>query len=91
MAKKKYLYFFILLFILLVNCGCNHSKYSQGELDDIANNVKDTYTQPYMSGGGVSLGLYNNDGIIEETKLFNLKENESLKKIIAIGNMIDTE
>ncbi|MEA4895896.1 MAG: hypothetical protein VB064_11645 [Oscillospiraceae bacterium] len=87
--KKKY--FILLLGCLLISSGCSNDTYSQNRLKQIEETIVDNNTQPYMSGGGVSLGLYDVEGKIEETKSFKLNKNESFKKIIALGNMIDSD
>lgn len=61
---------------------------------DFVSNIGSTAKKdilPYAKSGGINLGLYNINGQIEKEFNFNLKENESIKKYISLGNMIDKE
>jgi len=90
MYKGNCLVFALLLCGLVIISGC-HTQLTKQELNEMSEKIEEEYTLPYMKDGGISLGLFNLNGEIEETQSFNIQKGDSFKKIISVGNMIDTE
>ncbi|MFD2412071.1 hypothetical protein [Paenibacillus rhizoplanae] len=69
-----------------VNSGLNSIEFAN-TIPSTANRDK----LPNTSAGGVSLGLYNDKGVIEKDFNFNYNADEKINKFISIGNFINTD
>ncbi|MCL6448393.1 MAG: hypothetical protein K6U04_09630 [Armatimonadetes bacterium] len=70
----------IILFVALFLVSCNNSKTE-------IKRVEMPMARP--GANGVSFGLYDTNGNIETTKVFNIKKGEEFSKIISISNYIN--
>lgn len=76
---SKYIAFLLIIFSL-ASCTYKNSNNTEDEQDKLPS---------FGNGGGVSLGLYNINGNIETKYIFNVKQDEILKKYISISNQIN--
>ena len=95
MKKIIFLTLLKLITLLLILNGCsNEENTNENQLDstDFNSQILSTETRdklPNTTSGGISLGLYNNNGEIETETNFNLEENQRIEKFISLGNLID--
>ncbi|MGH1146266.1 hypothetical protein [Bacillus pseudomycoides] len=100
--KRKVLFFTILLIVMLIS-GCTqgeekevNSKNSNIKLENTSFSSKiestgDRDKLPNATSGGISLGLYNSNGEIETKYNFDIEENQSFKKFLSLGNLIEND
>lgn len=100
MKRNASFYTLLLIVVFMVFAGCSR----EGE-KDVKQNTKLKNTTfnskidstanrdklPNTTSGGISLGLYNLNGEIEKNYNFNIDENQSIKKFLSIGNLIESE
>ena len=87
----------ILIALLFILNGCSNDE-SKNDIPLDSTDFKlqilsteDRDKLPNATSGGISLGLYNNNGQIETETNFNLEEDQSIEKFISLGNLIDED
>ncbi|WP_433775098.1 hypothetical protein [Bacillus wiedmannii] len=100
--KRKILFFTMLLIVMLIS-GCTQG--NEKEVNSTNSNIKlentsfsskiestaDRDKLPNATSGGISLGLYNSNGEIETKYNFDIEENQSIKKFLSLGNLIEND
>lgn len=88
----------ICLLIISPGCSSTSNKVVQKGIElqsiDFKNTIESTANRdklPNAKAGGISTGLYNENGSIEKKFHFNYNRNEDIRKFISIGNLVDTD
>lgn len=101
--KRKTSFYVIIVIVLLLISGCSKGvekevkpQQTSIKLENTSFNSKIESTanrdkMPNTKSGGISLGLYNLDGNIEPKFNLEIEENQSIKKFLTIGNLIEKD
>ncbi|RAP73502.1 hypothetical protein [Paenibacillus montanisoli] len=90
----------LIISLLIISVGCSNTsnKVVQKGIElqniDFMNTIESTANRdklPNTKSGGISTGLYNENGAIEKELHFNYDKSDSIKKYISIGNLIDAD
>lgn len=87
--KKLYIPIILLILFNIIPIGCfdeNNERFSK-KIESAGNRDR----LPFAKTGGISIGLYNTNGTIEKTNLFNLTPDEEFEKFISFGNLINKD
>ncbi|MBU5346334.1 hypothetical protein [Paenibacillus lautus] len=98
--KRTHMLSFLIICLLIISpaCSSTSNKVVQNGIElqniDFKNTIESTANRdklPNAKAGGISTGLYNENGSIEKKFHFNYNKNEDIRKFISIGNLVDTD